>query len=213
MNDDEFLKEVLKYGKIRPVEDAFKKFPVEEEIHKGKIDNYIGVAEEYEEYNINFKYKVGDIVFVKRYKYEDGTEGRNHLFVIINQNNNIAVPIEYLGMIISSKIEKVKYQSNILLPKDNKNNLETDSIVKTDVLYTIESKEIVMKIGKIDGDKIEEYKETYLKIIKNNKYNKKTWFFYKNIVKYLMLITLYLATRVTPTLVQFKAYENFIGGV
>ena len=88
------------------------------------------------------------------------------MFVIINQNNNIAVPIEYLGMIISSKIEKVKYQSNILLPKDNKNNLETDSILKTDVLYMIESKEIVMKIGKVDDDKIEEYKETYLKIIK-----------------------------------------------
>ena len=88
------------------------------------------------------------------------------MFVIINQNNNIAVPIEYLGMIISSKIEKVKYQSNILLPKDNKNNLETDSIVKTDVLYMIESKEIVMKIGKVDDDKIEEYKEAYLKIIK-----------------------------------------------
>ena len=58
MNDDKFLKEVLKYGKIRPVEDAFKEFPVEEEIHKGEIDNYIGVAEDYEEYNINFKYNV-----------------------------------------------------------------------------------------------------------------------------------------------------------
>ena len=41
MNNDEFLKEVLKYGKIRPVEDAFKEFPVEEEIHKGKIDAYL----------------------------------------------------------------------------------------------------------------------------------------------------------------------------
>lgn len=166
MNNDEFLKEVLKYGKIKPVEEAFKEFPVEEEIHKGRIDSYIKVAEDNEEYSINIKYKVGDIVFVKRYKYEDGTEGKNHLFVIINQNNNIAVPIEYLGMIISSKIEKVKYKENILLPKDNNNNLEMDSIVKTDVLYEIASKEIVMKIGKVDEDKIEEYKEAYLKIIK-----------------------------------------------
>lgn len=166
MNNDEFLKEVLKYGEIRQVEDAFKEFPVEEEIHKGKIDNYVSVAEDDEEYSIDFKYKVGDIVFVKRYKYEDGTEGRNHLFVIINQNNNIAVPIEYLGMIISSKIEKVKYRGNMLLHRDNKNNLEMDSIVKTDALYKIENKEIVMKIGSVDDDKIEEYKETYLKIIK-----------------------------------------------
>ena len=81
MNNDELLKEVLKYGKIRSVEYAFKEFPVEEEIHKGNIDAYL------------------------------------------------------------------------------------------------------------------------------NKINKKTWFFYKNIVQYLMLITLYLATRVTPTLVQFKAYK------
>lgn len=86
--------------------------------------------------------------------------------MIINQNNNIAVPIEYLGMIISSKIEKVKYRGNILLHRDNKNNLEMDSIVKTDALYKIENKEIVMKIGNVDDDKIEEYKETYLKIIK-----------------------------------------------
>ena len=131
MNDDEFLKEVLKYGKIRPVEDAFKEFPVEEEIHKGKIDNYIGVAEDYEEYNINFKYKVGDIVFVKRYKYEDGTEGRNHLFVIINQNNNIAVPIEYIGMIISSKIEKVKCT---ICSYNNKLNVTINSNIENNKL-------------------------------------------------------------------------------
>ena len=41
MNNDEFLREVLKFGKIRAVEDAFKEFPVEEEIHKGKIDAYL----------------------------------------------------------------------------------------------------------------------------------------------------------------------------
>ena len=41
MNNDEFLKEVLKYGKIKPVEKAFKEFPVEEEIHKGRIDSYL----------------------------------------------------------------------------------------------------------------------------------------------------------------------------
>jgi len=166
MNNDEFLKEVLRYGKIKPLEEAFKEFHVEEEIHKGRIDSYIKVAEDDEEYSINIKYKVGDIVFVKRYKYKDGTEGKNHLFVIISQNNNIAIPIEYLGMIISSKIEKVKYKENIILPKDNKNNLEMNSIVKTDVLYKIESKEIIMKIGKVDDDRIEEYKQAYLKIIK-----------------------------------------------
>jgi len=41
MCNDEFLKEVLKYGKIKPLEEAFKEFPVEEEEHKGKIDAYL----------------------------------------------------------------------------------------------------------------------------------------------------------------------------
>lgn len=41
MNDDEFLREVLKFGEIRAAEDAFIEFPVEEEIHKGKIDTYL----------------------------------------------------------------------------------------------------------------------------------------------------------------------------
>ena len=41
MDNDEFLKEVLKCGKIKPVEEAFKEFPVEEEEHKGKNDSYL----------------------------------------------------------------------------------------------------------------------------------------------------------------------------
>jgi len=45
MDNDEFLKEVLKYVKIKPVEEAFKEFPVEEEMHKGRIDSYIAVVE------------------------------------------------------------------------------------------------------------------------------------------------------------------------
>ena len=60
------------------------------------------------------------VVFVNNYEYKDGTSGKNHLFVIIEQNN-IAVPIENFGMLISSKIDKVKYQTNRLLQKDDKN--------------------------------------------------------------------------------------------
>ena len=41
MNNDEFVKIVKKIGKIKPVEEAFKEFPVEEEAHKGKIDAYL----------------------------------------------------------------------------------------------------------------------------------------------------------------------------
>lgn len=173
MSNEEFLKYILKYGDIRPIEEAFEKFPVEEEEHKGKIESYIAVEEENEKYFYGPSYDIGDIVYVKRYKYENGKEGKNHLFVIIGENN-LAVPIEYLGMLISSKIEKTKYKENKFLPSDNENNLNLDSIVKTDVIYKGEQKNIACKIGKIDDDKIKEYKASHIEVIKkklNNKTN------------------------------------------
>ena len=88
------------------------------------------------------------LFFVKRFKYIDGKDGENHFFVIVEQNN-IAVPIESFGMLISSKIEKLKYKSNIELKKDNLNNLKRDSIVKTDTLYRIHNKQILFKILQI----------------------------------------------------------------
>lgn len=152
----DFLKFAFKSGRIKDVEEAFKEYPPEEEWHKGKIENVL--REENEEYNL---YKVGDIVFVKRFKYINGTEGENHFFIIVEQNN-IAVPIENFGMLISSKIEKLKYKSNIELKKDDINNLNMDSIVKTDVLYKIHNDQILFKIGVVSMDKIEEYKRYYM---------------------------------------------------
>ena len=100
----DFLKFAKEKGKIKDVSEAFEKYPVEEEWHKGKIESLSYLQEEKENYNI---YQIGDIVFVESYKYEDGTEGKNHFFVIIEQDN-IAVPIENFGMLISSKIEKTE---------------------------------------------------------------------------------------------------------
>ncbi|CDA30130.1 unknown [Clostridium sp. CAG:492] len=68
-------------------------------------------------------------------------------------------------MLISSKIEKLKYKFNKYIKKDNKNNLKTDSIVKTDVIYKIFTKNILLKIGNIDKTKVDIYKN-YL--INNN---------------------------------------------
>lgn len=159
LNNDEFVKIIKKYGKIKPVEEAFKEYPVEEEEHKGKIEAYLHIAEENEKYSI--PYKIGDIVFVKNYQYENGTYGKNHLFVIIGENN-LAIPMDYLGMLISSKINKQRFKENKLLPKDEKNQLNVDSIVKTDVIYQIKNDEIVLKIGVVDKEKIEEYKQSYI---------------------------------------------------
>ena len=36
----EFLKIAYKYGKVKNLEEAFKEYPVEEEWHKGKIEEY-----------------------------------------------------------------------------------------------------------------------------------------------------------------------------
>lgn len=61
MNNDEFLKEIKKYGGIKPVKEAFKDYPVEEEEHKGRLDDY--VSEEKAKYNNC--YDIGDIITIK----------------------------------------------------------------------------------------------------------------------------------------------------
>lgn len=157
----DFLKAAYKYGRVKDLEEAFEEYPVEEEWHKGKIENVIN--EESEIYSI---YEIGDIVFVKEYTYSNGETGKNHFFVIIDQNNT-AVPIENFGMLISSNLEKLKYNTNILLEKDSMNNLHKNSIVKTDVVYKILNKQILFKIGKVDNEKIEEYKKNFYNTLNN----------------------------------------------
>jgi len=151
----DFLKIAYKYNKVKDVTEAFEEYPVEEEWHKGKIEIFLN--EETEKYNT---YNVGDIVFVERYSYQNGKQGQNHLFVIIDQNN-IVVPIENFGMLISSKLEKLKYKSNKLLRKDTENGLNRDSIVKTDEIYKILSSQILFKIGSVDLNTIKEYKNEF----------------------------------------------------
>ena len=154
-NLSEFLKFAYEHDSVRDLEEAFKEFPVEEEWHKGKIENVL--KEDSAIYSI---YEIGDIVYVKEYMYSNGEIGNNHLFVIIDQDNT-AVPIESFGMLISSNLRKMKFSENKLLKKDIKNNLNKDSIVKTDVVYKILNQQILFKIGKVDEDKIEEYKISY----------------------------------------------------
>ena len=78
------------------------------------------------------------------------------------------MPIENFGMLISSNLEKLKFKANILLEKDNVNNLHKDSIVKTDVIYKILNEQILFKIGKVDSEKIEEYKQSFYDTLKEN---------------------------------------------
>ena len=70
-------------------------------------------------------------------------------------------------MLISSKIEKLKYKFNKYIKKDNKNNLKTDSIVKTDVIYEIDQNNILFKIGRVNMEQIIEYRESFKKYRSN----------------------------------------------
>lgn len=38
-NLSKFIKIAYKYGKVKDLSEAFKEYPVEEELHKGKIEN------------------------------------------------------------------------------------------------------------------------------------------------------------------------------
>lgn len=159
----DFLKIAYEYNKVRDLKEAFEEYPVEDEWHKGKIENVIKEAKE----NYNENYDVGDIVFVREYSYSDGRIGNNHFFVIIDQDNT-AVPIENFGMLISSNLNKLKFTTNKLLEKDKMNNLHKDSIVKTDIVYKILNEQIIFKIGKVDHEKIEEYKKSFYNSLNND---------------------------------------------
>lgn len=134
------------------------------------LDEILFESLEYDDYNlyecgVNYNnYLIGDLVFVQKYKYKNGKLGRNHIFLIVDisiKNENVL----YYGMILSSKVEKISYKANKLICKNSENNLRKDSIIKTDVIYKIFTKNILLKIGKIDKTKVEIYKNCLIKNI------------------------------------------------
>ena len=149
--DKDLLEKLKKQGKIKELDEAFEEFPPEEEWHKGDINSFIN--KEKEKYS---EYDVGDIVFVEKYTYKNGKIGRKHLFVII-EKDNYAVPIEYFAMLISSHLEKLKFNMNKLLLKDELNNLERNSIIKTDEIYKITNENIIFKVGEVTQKTVQEY--------------------------------------------------------
>lgn len=150
----DFMKFVYEHGGVKELSEAFKEYPPEEEWHEGKVENVVCKDSE-----VYYYYEVGDIVYVREYYYNDGEKGYNHMFVIIDQENMI-VPIENFGMLVSSKIDKLKYDSNVLLKKDNENHL------KTDVIYKVLNEDILFRVGKVELKLVEEYKKKYKKLNK-----------------------------------------------
>ena len=123
-------------------------------------DNSIYLNEEKNTYN--FKYNAGDIVFVKKYNYSDGTNGSNYLFLIIE--DNYIVSMDYFCLLISSQLDKLKYDTNLFLAKDNKNKLKKDRILKLDNIYRIENEDILFKVGEVAQEKLNMYRDTFIKI-------------------------------------------------
>ena len=123
-------------------------------------DNSIYLNEENSSYN--FKYNVGDIVFVKKYNYSNGIKGSNHLFLIIE--DNYIVSMDYFCLLISSQLDKLKYETNLFLAKDCKNNLKKDSILKLDNIYRIENNDILFKVGGVTQEKLNVYRDIFIKM-------------------------------------------------
>ena len=154
----DFIKKAYEENRVKNVADAIKEYPPLEEWHHGEIEYFINEPFFY----YGDKCDIGDIVFVREYSYPDGTKGHNHMFVIIESDYQ-AVPIEYFGMLISSKLDKLKYSTNVLLRKNDINGLDKDSIVKTDYVYKLLQNRIVFKLARVDIDKVEEYKRHFNK--------------------------------------------------
>ena len=58
-----------------------------------------------------------------------------------------------------------------MLEKDDMNNLHKDSLIKTDVIYKILDEQIIFKIGIVNHEKIEEYKNSFYNSLKNKNSN------------------------------------------
>ena len=145
------VKELIKKSKEKELIKTYEEFLETEESKK-----YAMLQEEVEYYTSNYynkklkKYEIGDIVFVSKYKYKNGEGGKNHSFVIIDEEQ--AIDINYFGFLLSSQTQKLNFSFN---------KLKKDSIVKCDDLITILEKDIKFKIGEVTEEELENFINAY----------------------------------------------------
>lgn len=103
------------------------------------------------------KYQKGDIIWASEAKNlsVENNDVKNHYFVLIN-DDGMAVPFEYYGFVISSRIDKSKdnspFKYNEPIEKSDENQLETNSIIKCDQLFNIPADNIGGKLGSAEQD-------------------------------------------------------------
>ena len=119
-------------------------------------------------------YEIGDIVMVDNYKYPDGRKGEYHFVVImfITDDEITAIPIEYLGFVVSSRSDKnndinANFPYNEPIEPDTINNLPKKSHVKCDELVSINPRNIIMKLGQITTTNYTRFMELYEESLKN----------------------------------------------
>ena len=154
INMRDFIKKAIAEGKVKKYEEV--KYTDPNLLEHDDLGFYIG--EQVTKYG---GYDIGDIVFVKKFTYEDGTPGERHLFVIVDKEN-YAVPMTYFAFLISSRLEKLKYKDNVFMKKTKFNGLDRDSIVKTDSVYEFENESIEFKIGRVEDGLVEKFMKYYM---------------------------------------------------
>ena len=117
-------------------------------------------------------YQMGDIVFASdAVKKEENENVKNHLFVIIDDDGNV-VPAEYFGLVVSSRVDKSKDNSNFKynepINKNNINNLKTNSIVKCDQLFSIPKGNINTKIGAVTYQEMAKFLNAFSNYLNEN---------------------------------------------
>ncbi len=117
------------------------------------------------------KYQMGDIVFAaEATKKEDSSSIRSHFFVIIDDDGKV-VPIDYLGLVISSRTEKSKENSPYKYNEPlyaSECGLKYDGIVKCDQLMSIPSSNISRKVGEIDEDVLNRFLNAFENYLEEN---------------------------------------------
>src|SRR5574344_2273395 len=110
------------------------------------------------------KYELGDIVWVREFEDNNVKSINYHSFVVIDDDGK-AVPVDYFGFIVSSKINKSKecspFKYNEPINKNRGNKLKTDSIVKCDQVYNLPKKCIEYRIGHADSEDLIRFLDAY----------------------------------------------------
>lgn len=159
------VKELIEKSKEKGLIKTYEEF-----LETEQSKEYALMEEEVEYYISNYnkklkKYKIGDIVFVSKYKYKSGKDRENHSFVIIDGEQ--AIDINYFGFLLSSQTKKVNFSFNELLNKNEFNKLKKDSIAKCDDLITILEEDIKFKIGEVTQDELERFINAYEEYLKS----------------------------------------------